>query len=113
MIDIQFRREGSKLVSLEMSGHAEAGPYGYDIVCAAVSALSIGTVNSLMEIAEIPVDIDSAEDGGGYLRVTLPADLTHKQMETGQILMKSLHLSLKSIEEEYHEHLKINSYNGK
>ncbi|WP_423189631.1 ribosomal-processing cysteine protease Prp [Alkalibacterium sp. f15] len=113
MIDIQFRREGSKIMSVEISGHAEAGPYGNDIVCAAVSALSIGTVNSLSEIAEIPVDVVSANDSGGYLKFTLPADLTQKQMETGQILMRSLYLSLKSTEEEYQEYLRINSLDGK
>ncbi|GEK87980.1 ribosomal-processing cysteine protease Prp [Alkalibacterium putridalgicola] len=113
MIDIQFRRKGSNFMSVEMSGHAEAGPYGYDVVCAAVSALSIGTVNSLSEIAEIPVEVVSAEDSGGYLEFTIPAGISQKQMETGQILMKSLHLSLKSIEEEYSEYVKINSLKGK
>lgn len=109
MIAIQFRREGSNLMSVEMSGHAEAGPYGYDIVCAAVSALSIGTVNSLSEIAEIPIEVVSAEDSGGYLKFTIPTDISQKQMETGQILLESLLLSLKSIEEEYSEYVNINS----
>lgn len=113
MIDIQFRRKGSTILSVEMSGHAETGPYGYDIVCAAVSALSIGTVNSLSEIAEIPVEVDSAEDSGGYLKFTIPENTSQKQMDTGQILLKSLLLSLKSIEEEYDEYLQINSFEGK
>ena len=109
MIAIQFRREGSNLMSVEMSGHAEAGPYGHDIVCAAVSALSIGTVNSLSEIAEIPVKVVSAEDSGGYLKFTIPSDISQKQMKTGQVLLQSLLLSLKSIEDEYSEYVKINS----
>lgn len=109
MIAIQFRRKGSNLMSVEMSGHAESGPYGYDIVCAAVSALSIGTVNSLTEIAEIPIEVVSAEDSGGYLKFTIPNDISQKQMETGQILLESLLLSLKSIEEEYSEYVNINS----
>lgn len=109
MIAIQFRREGSNLMSVKMSGHAEAGPYGYDIVCAAVSALSIGTVNSLSEIAKIPLEVVSADDSGGYLEFTIPSDISRKQMETGQILLESLLLSLKSIEEEYQEYVSINS----
>jgi len=113
MIEIQFRRLGSDLMSVEMSGHAGSGPYGYDIVCAAVSALSIGTVNSLSELAEIPLEVVSAEDSGGYLKFTIPAHVTLKQMETGQILMQSLLLSLQSIEEEYEDYLKINSFEGK
>ncbi|HAJ70228.1 MAG: ribosomal-processing cysteine protease Prp [Alkalibacterium gilvum] len=109
MIDIQFQSEGSNIMSVTITGHADAGPYGYDIVCSAVSALSIGTVNSLSEIAEIHLDVNSAEESGGYLKFTIPTDITQKQMETSQILLKSLQLSLNSIEEEYSEYVNINS----
>ncbi|MDN3536947.1 ribosomal-processing cysteine protease Prp [Limosilactobacillus fermentum] len=33
-----------------MTGHAESGPDGQDIVCAAVSALTITTVNGLERV---------------------------------------------------------------
>ncbi|GEK91567.1 ribosomal-processing cysteine protease Prp [Alkalibacterium kapii] len=113
MIAIQFRSKGSTIRSVKITGHADAGPYGYDIVCAAVSALSIGTVNSLSEIAEIPLEVISAEDSGGYLEFKIPSGITQKQLDTSQILLQSLQLSLNSIQEEYREYVKINSLKEK
>lgn len=113
MIDIYFNFDDENIISVEMSGHAESGPYGQDIVCSAVSALSIGTVNSLIEIAGIPLDVVSDDKQGGYLKFSLPEKLDNKQMETAQILLSSLSLSLKQTEEEYGEYLKINSSSRK
>lgn len=113
MIDIQIIQKDSSIVSVELSGHADSGPYGYDIVCAAVSALTIGTANSLMVLAGIPLDVKSANEEGGYLKFSLPKDLTEKQIETARILLDSLCLSLSSTEEEYGEHLKITTLNNK
>ncbi|GAB2487115.1 ribosomal-processing cysteine protease Prp [Alkalibacterium psychrotolerans] len=113
MIDIRFSFDKETIISVEMSGHAESGAYGQDIVCAAVSALSIGTVNSLIELAGIPLDVVSADEQGGYLKFSLPDQLDYKQMETAQILLSSLHLSLKQTEEEYGEYLQINSSHRK
>ncbi|MCC5889529.1 MAG: ribosomal-processing cysteine protease Prp [Alkalibacterium sp.] len=109
MIDIHFSFDKESITSVEMSGHAESGAYGQDIVCAAVSALSIGTVNSLVEIAGIPIDVVSADKQGGYLKFSLPEHVDDKQMETAQILLSSLLLSLKQTEDEYGEYLTINS----
>lgn len=40
MIDIYFRENlGKGTISLEMSGHANAAPFGKDLVCAGTSAL--------------------------------------------------------------------------
>ncbi|MEJ1306834.1 ribosomal-processing cysteine protease Prp [Latilactobacillus sakei] len=41
----------SQIISFQITGHADSGPYGSDIVCAAVSAVSIGTINSLQKLA--------------------------------------------------------------
>lgn len=34
------RNQQKQIVSFEMSGHADAGPHGQDIVCAGASAVS-------------------------------------------------------------------------
>ena len=70
MIKGSFKRTGSgRIVSFELTGHAEAGPYGSDVVCAAVSALAISTVNGIDALAgfEPIVEVDDVE--GGYLYV--------------------------------------------
>lgn len=113
MISIHFFRKQSTIVSVELSGHADSGPYGYDIVCAAVSALTIGTVNSLIALADISLDVQTTSDEGGYLKFSLPDKLTNEQMEMAQLLLDSLHLSLSSTEEEYSEHMEIKNINNK
>ena len=46
MIKGTFKRNDSgRIKTFELTGHADAGEYGSDIVCAAVSALTINTVN--------------------------------------------------------------------
>ena len=72
MIKGSFKRTGSgRIVSFELTGHAEAGPYGSDVVCAAVSALAISTVNGIDALAgfEPIVEVDDVE--GGYLYVEM------------------------------------------
>lgn len=107
MIEVTFLKKNDNIVSVQLTGHAESGPYGHDIVCAAVSALSIGTVNSLTQIAEVDLDISSDDEEGGYLLFSLPDTVTLEQMETAQILLKSLSLSLESTEQEYGSYIKL------
>lgn len=78
MIKGSFKRTGSgRIVSFELTGHAEAGPYGSDVVCAAVSALAISTVNGIDALAgfEPIVEVDDVE--GGYLYVR---NVPHRQL---------------------------------
>lgn len=42
MIKITVYRDNNQIKTFELSGHAESGPYGYDLVCAGVSAVSFG-----------------------------------------------------------------------
>ena len=53
MIEACIRTKRDKIVSYEISGHAESGEYGHDVVCAAVSVLSITTANNIYEMAHI------------------------------------------------------------
>ncbi|WP_208559011.1 ribosomal-processing cysteine protease Prp [Marinilactibacillus kalidii] len=112
MIQAHFNRlKSNQIISIEISGHADAGPYGQDIVCAAVSALSIGAINGIIELAELTPSIEIDEENGGYLSMKLPDDLSEKQSSTSQILLESLLLSLKSVQEESPEYIKIKQTN--
>ncbi len=52
MIKGSFKRTGSgRIVSFELTGHAEAESLWRDVVCAAVSALAISTVNGIDALA--------------------------------------------------------------
>lgn len=106
MIQVTVFRKDNRISSFELSGHADSGPYGYDLVCAGVSAVSIGTVNAVIELCEIEPAIEQGEEGG-YLRVVLPDGLSREISEKAQILFEGMLVSLKSIELEYSEFIKI------
>ncbi|MFC6465392.1 ribosomal-processing cysteine protease Prp [Marinilactibacillus sp. GCM10026970] len=108
MIQAHFDRlKNNQIISIEISGHAESGPYGQDLVCAAVSALSIGAINSIIELAKLTPSIDIDEENGGYLSMTLPDNRSEEQSNVAQILLESLLLSLKSVQEESPKYINI------
>lgn len=95
MIKATFKiNEHSQFVSLEVIGHAMAGEYGSDIVCAGVSALVISMVNNIDRMAQIEPIVDTDENEGGYLYIELPAELQAEQQMIVQLLFESCYLAL-------------------
>lgn len=109
MIYAEFIYAEKLIKKFRLSGHAESGPFGHDLVCSAVSALSIGTVNNLTRIATIEPKISANEDEGGFLEVTLPDNLKVDQKEKAEILLQSLYYSLSDIEQEYGKYISIST----
>ena len=95
MITVTVFEERGLYTGFTCSGHAGFGVEGTDIICSAVSALAINTVNSIEALSGS--DILVLEERDGYLKATLddPAD------EKAQLLMKSLMLGIRSIKESY------------
>lgn len=102
MIRVVFKTRGHKLTAFKMTGHADAGPYGYDIVCAAVSALSISTVNGLKTVAHTRPTVKQDEQNGGFLEVT-----TIDPGNDAQVIMKTFLNGMLDIQEGYHQHIQV------
>ncbi|MDO5345715.1 MAG: ribosomal-processing cysteine protease Prp [Lachnospiraceae bacterium] len=77
-------------------GHAGYAEEGYDIICSAVSVMTVNTINSLEQLTEDELKAEQAPDGG-YLKLELPGKLSRE----ADVLMKSLVLGLQTIEENY------------
>ncbi|KGX83242.1 ribosomal-processing cysteine protease Prp [Pontibacillus marinus] len=101
------RNEHGQISAFEISGHAESGPYGHDIVCAAVSAVSFGAVNAVMKLCEFEPHIEQGGEGG-YLRVELPEQLSSDTYEKATLLLEGMMVSLETIERDYGEYMTIN-----
>lgn len=108
MIQATFSYQGDLITSIEVVGHAGSGPYGYDIVCSAVTALVFATVNSMEALLDCQPIIDQADpDEGGYFYATLEQEaLDDKQV---QLLFNHLKQGLESIEEQYGEFIQVNN----
>ncbi|WP_409022633.1 ribosomal-processing cysteine protease Prp [Dellaglioa sp. P0083] len=99
------RRDAKIIDAFEITGHADSGEYGQDIVCAAVSVLTINTVNSLTELAKLNPDVEMDEDNGGLMKVKLSESELNDA--TGQLFLESLVLGLQSIEQNYQDYIKL------
>ncbi len=78
-------------------GHAEyAGRGKPDVLCAAISALTIGTINSLEELAGEKLKTAQDEETG-----FLKCDFESTLQEKSAFLMDSMVFSLKNISREY------------
>lgn len=93
---------GNRITGFELAGHAGSGIEGEDIVCAAVSVLTISTVNSLEQLAKVELDIDERPLEGGYLRVELKTD-----NDEAQLLLASLRLGLADIAQQYRKYIRF------
>ncbi|MCM3114978.1 ribosomal-processing cysteine protease Prp [Neobacillus sp. MER 74] len=106
MINITiYRTESGTIHSFEMSGHALFADRGKDIVCAGVSAVSVGAINAIHELTGVTPDLEHRADG--FLRCVIPEGLPENTQEKVQILLEGMAVSLRAIEEEYGKHIKI------
>ncbi|MDX8046554.1 ribosomal-processing cysteine protease Prp [Gracilibacillus sp. S3-1-1] len=107
MINVIIEREGSYIKSFTLTGHAESGPAGQDLVCAAVSGISFGSVNAVFALCDIDLEIDQAGDEGGYLRVTLPDSLDDQLLNKASLLLEGMLVSLQTVERDYGQYISI------
>lgn len=57
MIEVLVTYKENKVKEFYAKGHADAGPYGHDLVCSAVSAAITGCFNALQNFEEYYVEL--------------------------------------------------------
>ncbi len=92
MIRITVEKNRDTYVSFRSKGHAGYAPAGEDIVCAAVSALIITTVNSIETFTEDAMELSEKD---GYVFFHFPERVSDQTA----LLMDSLILGLTQIQE--------------
>lgn len=97
MIRITVFRDTDGLVKgLTYSGHAGYGEEGQDIICSAVSALTLNMANSVEAFTDDPFEGHIDEEQGGF-----SFHFTSGISRESKLLMDSLLLGLASIQESY------------
>ncbi|MBW7458765.1 ribosomal-processing cysteine protease Prp [Paenibacillus sepulcri] len=107
MITITILRhsaENSRIVSFAIEGHAKFKNPGKDIICAGVSAISVGTVNAIEELAglELPASMDN-----GWLQSDIPEQSDPVMNERVQLLLESMIVMLSTIVTSYGKYVQI------
>ncbi len=99
MIKAIFRKENNKYKNFEISGHANSikGNEYYDMVCAGVSSIVFGILNSFEDRSNINIEIKE-----NFIKIDI-LDLTSEI----NIIFKVLEKSLKTILESNEKYIKI------
>lgn len=107
MIKVKVKRlspEFPLMTAYQVTGHAFYDEPGKDIVCSAVSAISVGTVNAIERLTGVK---PQAKMRKGYLEVTLPSDYQASANDQVQLLLESMLVMLDTIEQSYGQYIKI------
>ena len=101
-----YTNTAGRIWSFQIHGHAGYANAGEpDIVCAAVSALSLNTVNGLEKFSE---DAFSYEmDPDGFLSAAVEAVRAGKGSSQTDLILNLLLLGLQSVSESYSEHVTV------
>lgn len=107
MITITFKQKQDLIISFEVKGHAEyidndVTVYD-DVVCGVVSALAQSTIIGVEEVVGLKTKYRALE-GDIALDVS---ELTQKEIESAQVLLRTMYLSFTNIEINYNKYLKV------
>ena len=103
-----FRNKTGDIYGLRLKGHADFAEEGSDIVCSAVSVLTINTINCIELFTSENFECETDEKKGGYLSLNLPDTRQGKANCDVQLLLKAMLNGLNDIEKEYGCYISIN-----
>ena len=101
MIKVRYTETNNRITHIRVQGHAESGEPGHDLVCAAVSAVTIGALNALKEEDAYDINIDN-----GYVQVFLIGEPNAHD----DIVLETLLISLQTIVESEPEYISLKPF---
>ena len=104
MVRVTVFEERGTPVGFELTGHADAGAYGEDIVCAGITAI---TETALLGITDV-LKLDAAwTRQEGHLRCELNRETAPEDREKAAVVFDTMVAGLSSLKEAYPKSLKF------
>ena len=91
-----YQNKEDVITGFKVSGHAGYAEHGQDIICAAVSALVINTINSIEQFTTDVFSLEQDEESG-----LIEFRITSEISDESKLLLNSLFLGLSGIQEDY------------
>lgn len=95
-----FKNCNSQIIGFQVLGHAEYAEAGEDIVCSAISALTISVINTVMEVCPDDFHVDS-DDETGYIELRFDGEPGHDAL----VIMKVFEIGVTEISESYNDYI--------
>lgn len=101
MITAVFRADGDTLLGFRISGHSGYSEQGSDIVCAAVSAMVMLTVNTACDIfgAEASTETDESDASVDFSLLS--------ESEIASSLLRGFRQELLALERDFPDHIRV------
>lgn len=100
MIQVLVNRDTHRAIcEIKVEGHAGYAEIGYDLVCAAVSAVTFGTANAIEALLGIQTVVAIGESG--FLHFKLPHIEDAESFKQVQLLMEAMLVSLHTVANSY------------
>ena len=104
MITLTMLCDHDDPVGFHVTGHAECGAYGEDLVCAAVSAIVQTAILGITDVLELESGI-SVEDGDAYCIIDQNAPQLKK--DQASVIFRTMETGIRSIQSSHPGTLKI------
>lgn len=102
MIKVILKKTNNMITSISITGHANSGEYGNDLVCAGVSAVAIGVCNTISEKGFLSNNACLIEVDSGNIKIEV-----RETSQTLQVILETLEISLLSVQENYSKYIQI------
>lgn len=100
MIQVKVTRNTDlHITEVIIEGHAGYADSGYDLVCAAVSAVTFGTANAIKALLQ--TNAVKAVGESGFLHFRIPPLTDPSQQKDVQLLMEAMIIALHTIADSY------------
>ncbi len=105
MIHVQVKRDQHHhITEVIIDGHAGYAKSGYDLVCAAVSSVTVGTANAIEAL--LSVEVVKAVGDSGFLHFMVPAIADVQRLKEVQLLLEAMIVTLNTIADSHTDEVK-------
>ena len=104
MVRVTVFRERGTPVGFELTGHADAGAYGEDVVCAGISAIAETALLGITDVLHLDAAWSQSE---GDLSCELSRDTAPEDIEKAAIVFDTMIAGLASLQRAYPKSLKF------
>lgn len=101
MILVKIKEKQNSISNIEVTGHANSAKHGNDLICAGVSTVGVGILNTLDKFGYIPSDV-KVEMEEGYINI----EVFNSNNEI-QLILETFVITLDTIEDSYPKNIKI------
>jgi uncharacterized protein YsxB (DUF464 family) len=110
LVRVEVWSEDQRILRFQVTGHAGYAEYGQDIVCAGVSVLVETTLHAFDKLVKHPHS-KKVKSGNVYFELQPTGDMA--LAEKAQLLLQTMVLGLREMEESYGKYVTLIEYTGR